>query len=369
MKKVLLIAPMSSVHERFNIANFMALESLGFEVSVIADFSLSAHDKQYKNELELKGIKVYDFPFARASFFKNLKVIPQIKKVIRENKFDIIHSHTETGGILTRLAMSADRKTKYFFTPHGMSFYKGSSVKSQLIYRPIEFLICSRMDKVLCINEEEFQTVKGWKKKNEVFVHGIGLNLDSVINAQDKSAEIKAQFGITNFEKIILSVGELNDNKNHATCIKAISKLAEKPTYMVCGEGNKAEELKKLADELGVKLILTGYRYDVKSFYHIADVFAFPSYHEGLAVSMLEAMAAGLPIVCSRIRGNTDIIVHGEGGCLCEPDSTEQFAKAFKFYLSNENEIKKAGEINQQNAKLYSLYCVTEELKKIYKTE
>ena len=186
MRKVLLIAPMSSVHERFNIANFSALEANGFEVSVIANFSLCDHDKQYKKELENKGIELFDLPFQRASLLKNLKLIPEIKKIIKNGGFDIVHAHTETGGILTRLSVSADKNAEYFYTPHGMSFYKGSSLKSQLIYRPIERFICGKMAKVFCINEEEYETVKAWKKGNEVFVHGIGLDLDSVINAENK---------------------------------------------------------------------------------------------------------------------------------------------------------------------------------------
>lgn len=369
MKKALLIAPMSSVHERFNIANFSALEANGFEVSVIANFSLCDHDKQYKKELENKGIELFDLPFQRASLLKNLKLIPEIKKIIKNGGFDIVHAHTETGGILTRLSVAADKNAAYFYTPHGMSFYKGSSLKSQLIYRPIERFICGKMAKVFCINEEEYKTVKAWKKGNEVFVHGIGLDLDSVINAENKDEEIKKEFGITVDTKVVLSVGELNDNKDHATCIKALSKLNTDTTYIVCGEGDKREELIQLADRLGVKLVLTGYRYDVKSFYRVADVFVFPSHHEGLAVSMLEAMAAGLPIVCSRIRGNTDIITDGEGGYLCEAEDAEAFANGIEAYLKDETKCRRSGEINRKKAEQYSLAFVTEELKEIYKTE
>ncbi len=368
MKKALLIAPMSSVHERFNIANFIALEANGFDVSVVANFSLCDHDKQYKKALEEKGIKVYDLPFQRASLLKNLKMIPNIKKILKVGGFDIVHTHTETGGILTRFSMSADKNAKYFYTPHGMSFYKGSSLKSQLIYRSIERFICGKMDKVFCINEEEYITVKAWKKGNEVFVHGIGLDLDAVKNAADKDFAIREEFGIAEDERVVLSVGELNDNKDHTTCIKALAKLNADATYIVCGEGDKREDLIKLAEKRGVKLVLTGYRYDVKSFYRVADLFVFPSHHEGLAVSMLEAMAAGLPIVCSRIRGNTDIITDGEGGYLCTIEDIDDFADRIDVYLSDETKRRTSGEINRKNAEQYSLGFVIEELKEIYKT-
>ena len=84
---------------------------------------------------------------------------------------------------------------------------------------------------------------------------------------------------------------------------------------------------------------------------------------------MLEAMAAGLPIVCSRIRGNTDIITDGEGGYLCETEDAEAFANGIEAYLGDETKRRWSGEINRKKAEQYSLAFVTEELKEIYKME
>ena len=153
MKKVLMLAPMSSVIERFCEANFRALESIGAEVSVAANFDCCDHDREYRKSLEEAGIKTYQIPFVRSSLLSNLKNVKKIKKLLREGGFDLVHCHTETGGILTRLSVRADKRTRYVFTPHGMSFYEGSSLKSRIVYKTIEKWICGKMDGNIAINK------------------------------------------------------------------------------------------------------------------------------------------------------------------------------------------------------------------------
>lgn len=373
MKKALLLAPMSSVHERFNIANISALKKLNAEIHIVANFELSEHDRQYQKEMNDEGIFTHQMPFVRGSLLKNLKLIPNIKELLKSQKFDMVHCHTETGGILTRLSMSADRNAKYVFTPHGMSFYKGSSFKSQLIYYPVEKWICSKMSANLAMNSEEFDVLEHWNKSTAKFIHGVGLDLSKIQNVDVNIEEKRKEFNIPSNAKVILSVGELNGNKNHEVVLKAISELSNKDNvyYIICGEGEKREELKSLANELNIneKLILTGYRHDVKEFYKIADVFAFPSFHEGLPVSVMEAMAASLPIVCSKIRGNVDLINDCEGGFLLEPTDVNGFKNAIEKLLKDSELRTSMSNINCERVKKFSIENVENEIEDIYRGE
>ena len=88
----------------------------------------------------------------------------------------------------------------------------------------------------------------------------------------------------------------------------------------------------EVANKVGLdnRVKLLGFRSDIAEICKAADIFAFPSSREGLPVSLMEAMAAGLPVVCSNTRGNTDLIEDGKGGYLVEPDDVEGFAKALK---------------------------------------
>lgn len=373
MRKVLLLAPMSSVHERFNIANINVLKKMNCELHIAANFKLDEHTQRYEQELQQEQIITHHIPFQRSSLRKNLKCIPTLKELFRHEQFDMVHCHTETGGILTRMSMNVCKKTKYLYTPHGMSFYKGSSLKSQLIYRPIEKWICNAMSANLAMNEEEYQTLYKWNEKTAYYIHGIGVRLDTIQEIQVDRKNKRSQFGIPEDATLLLSVGELNKNKNHSTILKALQHMEEKPNnlyYMVCGEGvlknNLLEQAKR--NDTDWELILPGYRYDIAEIFNIADVFVFPSYHEGLAVAMMQAMAAGLPIVCSKIRGNVDLVKAEKGGFLCKPSDYQGFALYLKRLFKNEKLREEMGKYNLEEVGKYAICNVEKETESIYKS-
>ncbi len=365
MSKILMLAPMCSVIERFCGANFAALEALGHEVCICTNFETTEHDREYKALLENNGIKTYQLPFVRGSLRQNLKNIKQIKKILREGQFDLVHCHTETGGILTRLAKRADKNAKYIFTPHGMSFYEGSSLKSRIVYKTVEKWICGGMDGNIAINQGERAVLEKWNRKTAFYTGGIGLDLESVTAEESSGEDIKAELAIPADASVLLSVGELNDNKNHSVILKAIADMPN-VYYVICGVGEKRDSLLALAEQLGMgeRLILTGYRYDVKRFYFAADVFAFPSFHEGLPVSLCEAMAAGLPAVCSRIRGVTDLMENE--ALLFSPEDSEGFARGIKALLETRALWEQESQANKEKIKNFSISAVATELKNIY---
>ena len=370
MKKALLLAPMSSVHERFNIANISALSELDYEIHLAANFSVDEHAKEYKKKCEKEGFIVYDIPFFRHSLLNNIKYVKSIKKLLAKEDYDIVHAHTETGGILLRLSLNSDKSTKYIYTAHGMSFYKGSSIKSQLIYRPIERFICQKMDCNVAINQEEFDILSRWNIHTSYFVHGAGFNLDEISNAVvDKNIK-KAELGIPTDKKLILSVGELNENKNHSIILKAISNMPyeERPYLLICGEGNKRNELLRLAKSFNYEdsLFLPGYRYDMPEIFNIADIFVFPSFHEGLSFALMQAMAAKLPIVCTEIRGNTDLMDADQGGYFCSPNDELSIKNAIVDLIKDESKRQLFGEHNHTKVLLYDCENVKKELMNIY---
>jgi len=154
---------------------------------------------------------------------------------------------------------------------------------------------------------------------------------------------------------LLLSVGELNANKNHQIIIRALERLNNpKVHYVIAGVGDKREYLLNLAAELGIseQVHLLGYRKDVAELYKTVDVFVFPSFREGLSASVMEAMASGLPIVCSCIRGNIDLIDEN-GGEMFDPHSIEDCTRAIKKIIqSNKNDkgnynLNKVGNLSE----------------------
>lgn len=376
MKKILLLSPTGSIHSRFNTANIKAIDKLGYELHLLANFE-NGPGPEGKNEAFAKscieqGYFVHNFPFSRGGALKNIAYVSELKKFLRKEKFDIVHAHTETGGLLLRLASSAKGPSRFIYTAHGMSFWKGCPLKNRLIYKTIEWWICGGMDKNLGMNQEEIDVLRKWNSKTAAYVHGIGLNLERFQKTGRPREEVRAEFGLKADDKFIVSVGELDDNKNHITVIKALAMLEHKNfKYVVCGVGPNKEMLEKYAQErgLGEKVILAGYRSDIPDILNAADIFLFPSFHEGMPVAALEAMACGLPLICSKIRGNVDIVKDGENGFLFEPEDFMTLALLLEKLFCNPKQALLFGEKNKEIVKDYSLDSLIKELIKIYTNE
>src|SRR5699024_7176133 len=118
---------------------------------------------------------------------------------------------------------------------------------------------------------------------------------------------------------LLFSIGELNNNKNHEIILKAIAKAENKNIhYAIAGQGLLKLGLHELAIALNIssQIHFLGYRKDIPELLSAADIFVFPSLREGLSVSLMEAMASGLPVIASDIRGNIDLIDVNKGGYL-----------------------------------------------------
>ena len=364
---------MGSVHRRFNNANIIALKSLGYRIELCANFEVGdgpeSCNRDYVEYCKKNGITTHSIPFARHRLFGNLKCLRELHALLKREQYAIVHTHTETGGFLLRLSMNVKGNTRFIYTPHGMSFWNGSGMISQLIYKPIEKWICSAMDKNLGMNKEEVDNLKKWNSESAVYVHGIGLNIDKFQCTSCKKNDVRKEFGLNDDDKFILSVGELDDNKNHITVIRALSMLDTcNYKYIICGVGSNEEILSREISIRGLssKVILTGYRNDIPNITNAADIFVFPSFHEGLPVSLLEAMASGKPVICSEIRGNVDVVKDGVNGFLFNPSDVNTLKRKLQLLCNDPSLCDSMGKKNRGIVENFSLSAVVEELKVIY---
>ncbi|MBR4891361.1 MAG: glycosyltransferase, partial [Clostridia bacterium] len=199
------------------------------------------------------------------------------------------------------------------------------------------------------------------------YIPGVGIDLYNIVETNvDRNEKLK-EFGITD-ETVLLSVGELNDNKNHETIIKALSKIDKPYKYIICGRGYKEQYLKDLAEKLGIKdkVIFAGFRKDVKELMPCVDIFCFPSYREGLSLSLMEAMASGLPIVASKIRGNVDLVDDNKGGFLYAPADSEGFYKGIVRLMEIPDIMKGFGEYNLDKIQNFTKEIVADKMSEYY---
>lgn len=339
------------------------LLSDGHTVDIAANENGSAVPDCYRQW----GCSVYQIDTSRSPLNTgNLSAIKQIKKLVADNRYDIVHCHTPVAAMCARIACRKMRKqgTKVFYTAHGFHFYKGAPLKNWLVFYPVEKLCAHFTDVLITINQEDYALAKRKMKAKQIeYIPGVGIDLDKFGKlAPDKAAK-RQELGIPEKATLLLSVGELNENKNHETVIRAIAGMDV--YYMIAGNGGRQQRLQRVAEEVGMtdRVKLLGYRTDVGELYRAADAFVFPSFREGLSVSVMEAMASGLPVACSRIRGNVDL-VDEDGGELFDPHSVEDCKRAVNALLKRDP--KKLGGYNTERIREFELGRVNEIMKDLY---
>lgn len=377
-KKALIVATVSSTIDQFCMNDITVLQQLGYKVHVYANFikgnnTSASRIEEFRQELKKMGIIVHQGNLTRNPLhISNILEYFKIKKILKEQHYTIVHCHTPIASLITRLAANKFRKKglKVVYTAHGFHFYKGAPVINWILYYPLEF-ICSRLtDILITINQEDYSRAK---KKMRVKIikkmPGVGIHTRKFDNVGLDILKKRIQLDLKIDDFVILSIGELNKNKNHEVIIRAISQLKEKNIqYIIAGKGDLENYLKKLTIELNVedRVKFLGYRRDIPELCKISDVFCFPSYREGLSVALMEVMTTGLPVICSQIRGNTDLIDHELGGYLCRPNDVEAYKRAIRILLYDEIQRKRMGSYNLEKSKAYDKDNVEKILKTIY---
>jgi glycosyltransferase involved in cell wall biosynthesis len=373
---MLMLASVASMIDQFNMPNIEILRGLGYEVHVAANFeygntSSKQRVEEFKKELEEIGIPYYHVGFARniTKIFTNIKAYKQITALMLENKYEFVHCHSPIGGVCGRLAAHST-KTKVIYTAHGFHFFKGAPLENWLIYYPVERFLARYTEILITINKEDYaRAKKSFTAKKVVYVPGVGVDTQKfggkVVDREGKHKEL----GIHDGSVVLLSVGELIKRKNHETAIRAVANINDlKLVYLICGRGDLDGYLKDLIKNLGIenRVRFLGFRKDISEICSASDMYVFPSYQEGLSVALMEAMAAGLPVVCSNIRGNTDLIEDGKGGYLCQPDDINGFAKAINMLAEDKKLRKQMARNNIEAVRQFDVENVKRIMKSIY---
>lgn len=163
-----------------------------------------------------------------------------------------------------------------------------------------------------------------------------------------------------------MSVGEINHNKNHRIVIEALAKLNRQDVrYVICGEGPLQEEYQTLVDSLGLhdRVVFAGFQADVNRFCQAADIYVMPSFREGLPVAIMEAMAAGLPCVASRIRGNVDLLP--KSTLLFDPHNVDELCAALNMAMDKEIAEAEVSR-NQRTLRQFEMREAADAMKNVY---
>lgn len=368
--RILYVTTISLTMNTFFKPHIKMLVEEGHQVDIACNDDGLPLDKLY-DEL---GCVFHWVDFSRSPLSAdNVRAYGQLKDVVTSGNYDIVHCHTPNASVITRLVCRSLRKKnglKVFYTAHGFHFYKGAPFLNWLVFYPVE-KFCSRFtDKLITINKEDFTRAREKFHAGEVhYVPGVGIDLSRFENVQVDRAAKRREIGVPEDAFLLLSVGELNENKNHQIIIRAMAKLRDRNVhYAIAGVGEKKDELLRLANELGVadQVHLLGYRRDIPELNHSVDVFCFPSRREGLGLSSVEAMACGLPLVTSNVHGINDYSDNGVTGYKCDPDDADNFAKSILLIKEDRSLYKKIEEYNKVLAQRFRVDRIIAELRRIY---
>lgn len=364
MKRILIVSTVSRQFYLFEQGNIEVLKYLGFEIHGAADFA-DANERLDALDIIRHPIDIQRTPYSA----KNIKAYRQLKELMREGNFDAVHCHSPMGGVLARLAARATHLSPVIYTAHGFHFYKGAPKINWILYYAVEKYLSKFTDVLITINEEDYERAKKFKAKRVFYIPGIGVDCEKFAPIEKIRIEKRRELGLSDDTIVLLSIGELIKRKNHETALNAIAKLKNRNfNYLICGKGELENRLKELSVKLGIdkNVRFLGFRNDIPEICIAADVFVFPSYQEGLPVSVMEAMSAGLPVVCSSIRGNTDLIENGKGGFLHPAEDISGFTKSIDILIENHEVRKRMGRVNLENVRNYDKKVVKQKMMSIY---
>lgn len=312
----------------------------------------------------------------------NLRAVKQIREIVAEGKYDIVHCHTPVAAMCTRLACKKNRKrgVKVIYTAHGFHFFKGAPLKNWMLYFSMEWMCAWWTDLLITINQEDYERAKRCLHAKEIkYVPGVGINTGKFVFKEGAGETKRLELGVDEHDIMLLSVGELNRNKNHEVVIRAIKRIGNPQVkYFICGVGELEKYLSDLIQELGLQeqVHLLGYRKDICELYQATDLCVFPSKREGLPVALMEAIACKTPVVCSYIRGNVDLVKEKE--CTFTSTSVDELFECVSSKFGDGSnhvislrrvlaeKMKTSVEGNLTNLKQFELENVVKIMKRIY---
>lgn len=361
MRKVLIVTTIYKTYEQFLISHAEYLKNSGFDIDLATNFPKSA------DHVSSVLSKVHHVPFPRG--IKPIKIVKSyltIKKVLRE-KYDYLYLHTPIASFITRLGLSQNmNRTKVIYFVHGFHFFKGSSIFSWILYYSLEKMVVKRTDTFITINKQDYITAKvRLKAENVIMFNGVGLSESKMLKLSNETND--PFLGYAKTRNRILSIGELNKNKNHRFIIKQLSHLKFDFRYFICGTGHLMKKLKKDIKKyhLEEKVFLLGYCQNPINLLKNASLLIHGSKREGLPVSIMEAMYMKTPILASNIRGNCDLIEHKKGGYLYN-DASEFSLYLNKLLTMDDLTKKRFIEFNQKKIESYLQENVIQGLSRVF---
>lgn len=265
--------------------------------------------------------RVWDVPWSRAPFERSNAQAPSVvRSIVEREQYDLFHVHSPVAAFLGRVgARTARASTRVIYTAHGFHFHPGGSPWLNAGFFAVEAFGSLWTDHLVVMNAHDHRAALRFMPHDRVeLMPGIGIDLaeySSTSLRDESTARLRSELRLKEDDLVVLMVAEFIPRKRHVDAIEAFANLTTRNARLVLvGDGPLLDEMQALARlRLGDRCRFAGFRRDVPRLLGISTALILPSLQEGLPRCVMEAMAMGVPVVGSDIRGTRDLLVGGAG--------------------------------------------------------
>lgn len=346
---LLFVATVAATAKNFLAAYAGHFRALGWRVDVAANGVIG--DEALRNGFD----NVYELPLSRSIF--DLKAMVKGERALAEvlrSEPDIVHAHTPIASFIARVAvrqMPADRRPKIAYTAHGFHFHNDGRFLTNTLFRTAERVAGRWTDRLIVINDEDFKSAQSYRivpRSRLVRMPGIGIDTDNYLRSRIDPIELvhaRQALEVGADAPLFVVVGELNRNKRCADVIVALSLMRRTDVHLVfAGDGPDHARLQSRAIDLGLadRVSFAGFVDDVRPLVADATAVVLASKREGLARSIMEALALEVPVVASTARGNREL-VGDDGGIVVPIGNVRAMAEAMDWLIDHPTERRQMG--------------------------
>ena len=368
MKKILIVANVAKEHIlKFHVPLIHMLKESGWTVHVACagEEEIPYCDQQWHMVYERNPLR-----------FAILRGIVQLRRILKREKYDLVHCHTPTGGVVARLAaLGLKDRPIVVYTVHGFHFYKGAPLVNWLVFFPVEWLLSWCTDCIVTIDEEDYQNAQklhmGMKQLR--LIHGVGVRLERYSGPvrEDAKDALRKALRLEGEPLVLTYVAELLKNKNQTVLLRALKRIRQQRNVGVLllpGPDHWNGYLEQEAQHLGVApyVRFLGWRSDVRQILAVTNIYVASSLREGLPLNLIEAQCAGLPIVASENRGHRELVQNGENGFLVPPKDDVAFAEKVLQLYDDTALWERMAQAGQKQVKKFALEPVLEANRALY---
>lgn len=292
----------------------------------------------------------------------NLKSILDLYKLMRTEKYDIVHVHTPIAALLGRIAAKMAKVPTIIYTAHGFYFHDEMDKKTYNLFVNIEKYAAKYLTDWLLLQSKEdyeFAIHNKFKSKDKIIHISNGVDIWSKFHPTVIDSEQVKSFtldnNVTDKDFVFSFIGRLVKEKGIFELLSAfsrINKIHPNTKLIVIGDLSASERDKASTETIdsyksNQNIIFTGYRRDTPTLVAASDVYVLPSYREGLPRSIIEAMALHKPVIASNIRGCREEVFHMKNGVLVEKENDKSLFEAMNFLIENPNKVEQFGEYSR----------------------